>query len=126
MSGPYSYVPMPIDKDGNGPADGDDVYRVIHEVWDGNCATVCECHDEAMARWVADQLNSASVPAAYELAAQWHDKNYRGCMTIAKDEPRIAVDIRGRARQAAVHHSASAAGLRLAATEQRRRIYVSI
>lgn len=60
------------------------------------------------------------LAAAYELAAQWHDKNGRGCVDIAKDEPRIAEDIRERAKWAAAHHYASAAGLRLAATEQRR------
>ena len=61
------------------------------------------------------------IATAYELAAQWHDKNYRGCLAIAKDEPRIAADIRELAKQAAVHHSASAAGLRLAATDLRRK-----
>lgn len=62
----------------------------------------------------------SDIAAAYELAAEWHDKNGRGCVAIAKDEPRIAEDVRERARQAAAHHYASAAGLRLAATERRR------
>lgn len=61
------------------------------------------------------------LATAYELAAQWHDKNARGCREIADDDPRIAADIRERALTAAKHHAASAAGLRLAATEQRRR-----
>lgn len=52
---------MPVNADGNGPADDDDVYRVIHEVWDGNCATVCECRDEPTARWVAQQLTARST-----------------------------------------------------------------
>lgn len=57
---------------------------------------------------------------AYELAAQWHDKQARACKTMAKDEPRLAKDIRDRAKQAAIHHGASAAGLRLAASQIRR------
>ena len=120
MIGPYSYVPMPINKDGNGPADGDDVYRVIHEVWDGNCATVCECHDEATARWVADQLNRAAVPTSYELAAQWHDKHSRGAREIAEDF-RVGKDVQEKALVASQHHAASAAGLRLAAIDIRRK-----
>lgn len=57
----------------------------------------------------------SNLAAAYELAAQWHDKNARGCEEIANDDPRIAPDIRERALVAAKHHAASAAGLRLAA-----------
>lgn len=54
---------------------------------------------------------------AYYLAAQWHDKQAASCDGVANDEPRIAADIRNRAAQAAVHHRASAAGLRLAASQ---------
>jgi hypothetical protein len=61
------------------------------------------------------------LPAAYELAAQWHDKNAKGCLVIANDDPRIEDHIRTRAREAAKHHAASAAGLRLAAIEARRK-----
>lgn len=53
---------------------------------------------------------------AYYLAANWHDKQAASCSAIAKDEPRIGADIREKARVAAIHHGASAAGLRLAAT----------
>lgn len=66
----------------------------------------------------ATSLNTAD---AYEIAADWHDKQARGCDDIAWDEPRIAIDIRERAKAAAVHHRASAAGLRLAAANVRRR-----
>lgn len=55
---PFYYLAMPVNKDGNGPADDDDVYRIIHEVWDGNCKTVCECASEEAARWVASQLSA--------------------------------------------------------------------
>lgn len=58
FSTPFYYLPMPVNKDGNGPADEADTHRIVHEVWDGNCATVCECRDEATARWVAEQLTA--------------------------------------------------------------------
>lgn len=61
------------------------------------------------------------LAAAYELAAQWHDKNARGCRDIADDYLRVGPDVARSAREAAKHHAASAAGLRLAATEQRRK-----
>jgi hypothetical protein len=58
---------------------------------------------------------------AYELAAQWHDKQGRLCQQIAADEPRIAEKDRERASVAARHHAASAAGLRNLAVDERRR-----
>lgn len=60
------------------------------------------------------------LATAYYLAAQWHDKQAAACRDMAKDEPRLAKDIRDRAAQAAIHHGASAAGLRLAASKIRR------
>jgi len=60
------------------------------------------------------------LATAYELAAQWHDKNARGCRDIA-DDIRVGVDIQVKAMVASKHHAASAAGLRLAATEIRRK-----
>lgn len=61
------------------------------------------------------------LATAYELAAQWHDKNSRGCRDIADDYMRVGPDTARRAREAAAHHYASAAGLRLAAMEWRRK-----
>lgn len=61
-----------------------------------------------------------NLAAAYYLAAQWHDKQAAACRDIANDEPRIDAAIRTKAAQAATHHGASAAGLRLAATQIRR------
>ena len=60
------------------------------------------------------------LATAYYLAAQWHDKQAAACREIANDEPRIDAAVRDRAAQAAIHHGASAAGLRLAATQIRR------
>lgn len=56
---------------------------------------------------------------AYELAAQWHDKQAQGCRDIAADEPRISAEVRERAAIAAKHHAASAAGLRNVAQQLR-------
>lgn len=57
------------------------------------------------------------LATAYYLAAQWHDKQAAACRDIANDEPRIDADVRAKTAQAAIHHGASAAGLRLAATQ---------
>ena len=54
---------------------------------------------------------------AYYLAAEWHDKQAVGCKEMANDEPRLSAYVRERAAANAVHHSASSAGLRLAATQ---------
>lgn len=61
------------------------------------------------------------LSTAYELAAQWHDKNARGCRDVADDYLRVGPDIAKKAKEAAVHHAGSAAGLRLAAIELRRK-----
>lgn len=60
------------------------------------------------------------LAAAYELAAQWHDKHGKGASEIA-DDHRVGERVQSKARTAAQHHAASAAGLRLAAIEHRRR-----
>lgn len=62
----------------------------------------------------------SQLATAYNLAAQWHDKQAAACRDIANDEPRIDATVRGKAAQAAIHHGASAAGLRLAASQIRR------
>lgn len=58
------------------------------------------------------------LATAYELAAQWHDKQAAACEYRAKNS--FVHEIRTNAAQAAIHHGASAAGLRLAATQIRR------
>lgn len=57
FSPPFYYVPMPVNSIGDGPADANETSRVLHEVWDSTFATVCECRDEAAARWLAARLN---------------------------------------------------------------------
>lgn len=60
------------------------------------------------------------LATAYELAAQWHDKHSRGAREIAEDF-RVGKDIQEKALVASQHHAASAAGLRLAAIDIRRK-----
>ena len=67
-----------------------------------------------------------SLAEAYELAANWHDKNAVGCEAISSDDPRIDAEVRERARSAAIHHRGSAAGLRLAAVDLRRKTLTRI
>jgi len=57
---------------------------------------------------------------AYELAAEWHDKNAKGCRDIAGDYLRVGTAVAQSANNAAKHHAASAAGLRNAAIQIRR------
>ncbi len=57
----------------------------------------------------------------YALAAQWHDKQEKACREIAGDDPRLDAATRAKAAVAAIHHGASAAGLRNAASELKRR-----
>lgn len=56
----------------------------------------------------------------YELAAQWHDKQEKVCREIANDI-RVGSHVNLKAAVAATHHGASAAGLRNAASELKRR-----
>ncbi len=65
--------------------------------------------------------DQSALADAYDLAAKWHDKNAKGCEAISRDEPRIGQDVRKRAAEAATHHRGSAAGLRLAAVDLRRK-----
>lgn len=58
---------------------------------------------------------------AYEIAAEWHDKQARACRSVVDDWPRIGADAAERALQAAKHHAASAAGLRNAALGLRKK-----
>lgn len=56
---------------------------------------------------------------AYEIAADWHDKNARLFKEMSHDL-RVGDDARGKAAEAAKHHAGSAAALRLAALNLRR------
>lgn len=62
----------------------------------------------------------SDLAAAYEIAAQWHDKHSRGCQEIC-DDMRVGKHIRAKALLASQHHAASAAGLRRAAIDHRRK-----
>ncbi len=54
------------------------------------------------------------LATAYYLAAQWHDKQAAACRGIAKDEPRLAKDVRDRAASPA--HAPRRIGSRAAAS----------
>jgi len=55
---PVYYLPMPVNKDGNGPSGDDDTVRVLHEVWDPHCNTICEAPTEELARFIVDCINA--------------------------------------------------------------------
>ena len=60
---PYTYVPMPLNAEGNGPeTDPDKVVRVQHEVWDAQFNTVCLATDEDAARLIVAALNRFTSP----------------------------------------------------------------
>ena len=61
FSPPFSYVPIPLDADGQGPADEADAVSTTHEVWDANCFTVATCGSEETARKVAELLNRSAA-----------------------------------------------------------------
>lgn len=67
-----------------------------------------------------------TLAVAYNLAAQWHDKNAAGCDAISRDDPRIGPENRKRAADAAIHHRGSAASLRLAASDLLRKSLTKI
>lgn len=66
----YYYMPMPIRADGNGPATGGEVARVVHEVWDDACLTVCTCNDEETARHIAEALNVRPIVAQQQCGGE--------------------------------------------------------
>ena len=60
-------------------------------------------------------------PDAYDFVAAWHERQAARFWEIAKDEPRIDADSRMKSAGAAQHHAGSAAALRLAAINARRK-----
>jgi hypothetical protein len=61
MDLPVYYMPMPINADGNGPADASDTVRVLHQVWDANYTVACEAPTEESARSLAAYINANTV-----------------------------------------------------------------
>jgi len=62
---PVMYVPMPLNANGDGPADAADAVSVAHEVWDTETnVTICTAKDEATANLIV---------AAWNLRAQAPD-----------------------------------------------------
>jgi DNA-binding NarL/FixJ family response regulator len=54
----YAYIPVPLTKDGNGPASPEETVSISHEVWDECFLPVATCQSEEAARMVADALNA--------------------------------------------------------------------
>lgn len=65
-------------------------------------------------------MGDLTTAQAYDIAADWHDRQARTFLSMAKDEPRIDGPTRTRAAEAARHHSGSASALRLASLNLRR------
>jgi hypothetical protein len=54
---PLIAIPMPLTKDGRGPANPDETHETVYQVWDAACQTVCEFADEESAKYFAYFLN---------------------------------------------------------------------
>lgn len=59
---PVYYLPMPVNADGDGPAFGEEVSKIIHEVWDPYCNTICTAPTEELARFIAGRINDNTRP----------------------------------------------------------------
>lgn len=57
---------------------------------------------------------------AYDFVADWHDRQAALFRAMSNDEPRTEAAGRKRAGEAAIHHAASAAALRIRASDTRR------
>lgn len=56
------YVPMPVTKDGCGPADESDTDRVEHQIWDAETnGTLATATDEAVARHIVSLWNTTTA-----------------------------------------------------------------
>lgn len=53
----WSYIPMPIDKDGRGPCEKRDTVRTVYEVWDCVNMTVAVCDYEDCAKRIVEDHN---------------------------------------------------------------------
>ena len=59
------YIPMPVTKDGFGPADESDTHRIEHQIWDAETnGTLATAADEAVARHIVSLWNT--TPASHD------------------------------------------------------------
>lgn len=63
--GPWGYVPMPLTKEGNGPAEPHETVITMHEVWDDTFLSLAECRHELNARHIA-RCNPDNISAIFE------------------------------------------------------------
>lgn len=62
---PFTVIPMPLDKDGNGPADKDNAVKVVYQVWDAACQTVSEHGSQLQADFACAERNNPERPTTY-------------------------------------------------------------
>lgn len=59
----FMYVPMPLDLNGNGPADERNQVRIEHQVWDAvTWETLCVAKDEKTARYIVELSRTPTTP----------------------------------------------------------------
>lgn len=52
-------IPMPLNKDGMGPADPDETVLTTYQVWDQVCQVICTCANEDDAKMIAELINAS-------------------------------------------------------------------
>lgn len=50
-------IPMPLDKNGNGPVPPDETVITYYEVWDQVCNEICRCRSEDDANLIVELIN---------------------------------------------------------------------
>jgi hypothetical protein len=60
ISGPVFVMAMPIDAEGNGPAEPEETVTTIFEVWDQNNIELCSCVSREIAEHLAAMINGTS------------------------------------------------------------------
>ena len=65
----YFYIPIPINKDGNGPCDEKDSVKIIHEIWDDGFLTVAVCPSREQAEELVLLLNYTLRPVSTQADA---------------------------------------------------------
>jgi hypothetical protein len=45
-------IPMPLNKDGDGPADPEETVKTVYEIWDNNLEAICTCSNLKAARYM--------------------------------------------------------------------------
>lgn len=54
---PVFYISMPVNENGDGPADPEETVQTLHEVWDSTFSTICRCPTKEIAEVIVRKLN---------------------------------------------------------------------